>query len=373
MRVLHVSEVSWGGIPSLLRDFTAEQVRRGHRVSLLAPTSPSLPGQGLTGVHRLDWSIDRRRPPTWLPALAQLRAVVRREQPDVVHLHSAFAGFLGRLPLPGMPRVPLVYQPHAWSFEICTSTWSRRLIEAWERTASRRTDVLVANCTDEVAQGRRLGIATPGYALGVPLDVEHFHPVDDDEQRRWRDDVGVEHGRVLLCLGRQAKQKGQDLLVAAWEASPLPDTELLLVGPGDIEPLQALAPTQWGRTIRWVGDQPDVRPYLWASDVLLLASRYETVAVVVAEAMACARPVVATWVNGVDMAITDGPAEPGGVVVPAGDVPGLLSEAGQLLDDGDRRRMVGAAGRRRVVDLFTSTLVVDRLHQAYDRAVRGGQ
>ena len=370
MRVLHVSEVSWGGIPSLLRDFTAEQVRRGHRVSLLIPTP--MPDQGLAGVHRLDWAIDRRRPRTWPRALTQLRAAIRTERPDVVHLHSAFAGFLGRLPfLAGTAGVPLVYQPHAWSFEIHASGRSRRLTETWERTASRRTDVLVTNCSDEVDQGRELGIRTPAYALGVPLDVERFHSQADPAH--WKARAGVQQPRMLLCLGRLTRQKGQDLLVRAWEAEPLPDTELLLVGPGDTAPYQALAPTQWGSTIRWVGDQTDVRPYLWACDALVLPSRYEGTAVVVAEAMACGRPVVATRANGVHMAITDGPADPGGVVVPAGDVQALLVEAGRMLDDEDYRRTLGAAGRRRVVGLFTPELVVDRLDQAYDRAVEAAR
>ena len=372
MRVLHVSEVSWGGIPSLLRDFTAEQVRRGHRVSLLVPTA--LPQRGLDGVHRLDWAIDRRRASSLLPAVRQLRAAVRRERPDVVHLHSAFAGFLGRVPLLlGPTKVPLVYQPHAWSFEIHTRGWVRRLTEAWERVASRWTDVLVANCTDEVDQGRRLGITTPSYALGVALDVDRFHPVDDAESCQWRERVGAGQPQVVLCLGRLARQKGQDALVAAWEQAPIPDTELVLVGPGDTAPLQAAAPTQWGTTIKWVGDQADVRPYLWACDVLVLPSRYETVAVVVAEAMACGRPVVATRVNGVDMAVADGPAEPGGIVVDAGDVRSLLVETGRLLADDERRRAVATAGRRRVVELFTPELVVDRLDQAYDRAVEAAR
>ncbi len=370
MRVLHVSEVAWGGVVSLVRDFTAEQARRGHEVSLLAPVS--FPELGTQPGRRHDWAIDRRRPATFGRALAQLRAAVRAERPDVVHLHSAFAGFLGRLPvLSGVASsAAVVYQPHAWSFEVHTGARARRVTEAWERLAGRRTDVLVANCTDEIEQGRRVGVRTPAHALGVPIDVERFHPVDGDGRRHWREQVAAGE-RVLLCLGRLARQKGQDLLVAAWEHAPLPRTELLLVGPGDPEPLRRLAPTQWGRTIRWVGDQPDVRPYLWASDVLVLPSRYETVAVVGAEAMACGRPVVANRVNGIDMAVTDGPAEPGGCVVPAGDMVGLLEQSARLLDDPHLRAVRGSAGRRRVVDLFTVGSVVDRLDRAYEQAREG--
>lgn len=368
MHILHVCEVTWGGVVSLLRAFVAEQTYRGHDVAVLAPAA--LPDLGAAAARRIGWDVWRRRPLSYVRAMAELRAAVRAERPDVIHLHSAFAGFLGRLPVvSGTGGVPVVYQPHAWSFDLFDRATLGHALRAWERGASRRTDVIVANCTDEVDEGRRLGIATPAHALGVPLDVGHFHPVDEAERQRRRVELGVEHAHLLLCLGRLAKQKGQDQLVAAWEQAPTPDTELLLVGPGDPAPLRKLAPTQWGRSIRWIGDQPDVRPYLWACDLLVLPSRYETVAVVVAEAMACERPVVACAVNGVAMAVSDPPQEPGGTVVAAGDMAGLLAESGRLLGDPELRAQLGGDGRRRVAALFTPAQVVDRLDAAYAAAI----
>jgi len=369
VHVLHVSEVTWGGVVSLLYDVMSEQVDRGHRVSLLVPRA--FPESGLGRVQRASWAIDRRRPITFARALAQLRGTVRRERPDVVHLHSAYAGFFGRLPgLSGTSAVPVIYQPHAWSFDLFTEARVRRLLMAWERAASRWTDVLVTNCKDEIDEGRRIGIATPGHALGVPVDVKRFHPVGAAEQHRQRQALGLGDRKTLLCLGRLARQKGQDRLVEAWEAAPLSDTQLLLVGPGDPDPLRRLAPTQWGRTIRWVGDQTDVRPFLWACDVLVLPSRYETVAVVVAEAMACGKPVVANRVNGVDMAVADGPSPAGGTVINAGDMDALLAESGRLLDDPQLRTSLGEAGTDRVFALFTPDLVIDRLDEAYEHALK---
>ena len=345
--VLHVSEVSWGGVVSLLRDFAAEQLARGETVSMLVP--PPFPDIGLPGVSRTDWPIDRRRPITLPRAVAQLHAEVRRLRPDVVHLHSAFAGFLGRLPLlSGTGAVPVVYQPHAWSFDMFPDGRTRKVAQLWERVASRRTDVLVANCSDEIDQGRGVGVVGPARSLGVPLDVQHFHVVDDEEAARWRRQTGLTRRRTLLCIGRLVRQKGQDLLVAEWEANPVPGAELVLLGPGDPEPLRALAPTQWGTTIRWVGEQADVRPYLWASDLLVLPSRYETVAVVVAEAMACGRPVVACAVNGARMAVSDGPHPPGGEVVDKGDMTALLAAARRRLAARDPRRCRAEESRRHV-------------------------
>ena len=368
MRVLHVSEVTWGGVVSLLRDFTAEQVRRGHTVDLLTPTTfPRIDD----AVGRIDWGIDRRRPATIPRAMSQVRAAVKRSRPDVVHLHSAFAGLFGRLPATGVGGVPTVYQPHAWSFDVFDDPRLRWAAQRWEQLADRRTDALVANGDDEIAQGRSIGIRSRGHTLGVPIDLEYFHPIGDESRAAQRRAVGMGTGRSVVCLARLARQKGQDLLVSAWEQNPLPNTILWLVGPGDPEPLKALAPTQWGRTVCWMGEQLDVRPYIWAADVLVLPSRYEGMAVVPAEAMACGTPVVVAAVNGASMAVDAPPLPPGGTVVPQGDMAALLRETERLLQDAATRRDMGLAGRARVTSLFSKSLVVDRLDSAYATAMQG--
>lgn len=370
MRVLHVSEVSAGGVLSLLREFTAEQRRRNHDVHLLAPLE--LPG--LDGVHHHRWDLDRRRPQTYPRTIAQYRRTLRAVRPDVVHLHSFMAGFFGRLAgLSVGTRPPVVYQPHAWSFDLYDDPRFRQLAQAWERFGGRHTEMLVANCADEVQEGRAVGVQTPAQVLGVAVDTQRFTPVDEATAQQHRQRLGVRAPRVLLCLGRLARQKGQDQLVEAWEKAPLPDTELVLVGLGDWETLRERAPLQWGRTIRVVDDQGDVRPWIWACDVLVLPSRYETVAIVVAEALACGRPVVATRANGVTEVVLGGSYEPAGAVVELGAMDQLLAQARRRLDDPELRRREGQAGRARAEALFGAAHVIDRLDDAYARAVAGSR
>jgi glycosyltransferase involved in cell wall biosynthesis len=287
--------------------------------------------------------------------------------PDVVHLHSFVAGFVGRLPhVSGA--VPLIYQPHAWSFELYGNERFRRATEAWERFADRRTDMLVTNCADEVAEGRAVGVTSEAVPIGVALDTAHFSPVSEQERERHRHELGLSGSRMILCLGRLARQKGQDQLVEAWERTPVADTTLVLAGPGDWESLRGLAPTQWTRSIRCIPERSDVRPLLWACDVLVLPSRYETVSLVAAEAMACGRPVVAARVNGVAEAVLDPPLPPAGTVVPLSDMHALLAEAGHRLRDPAQWDRESAAARERALRLFSTTVVVDRLESAYARA-----
>lgn len=360
MRVLHVSEVSWGGVVSLIRPITMEQRKRGHQVALLSPQI--MPP--VVSVEYYPWSVRRDRPTTYPRAFRELRRAICDFQPDVVHLHSFVAGLMGRLPL-ATGSAAIAYQPHAWSLELIEDKRFRNSLAAWERMGSRRTKVLVTNCQDEIDEGHSIGVLTAGRAIGVTVDIERFCPVDNATKQRRRQELGLYAKNVLLCIGRLARQKGQDLLVAAWEQAPPPNTELVLLGPGDVNALRALAPTEWGRSIRAVGEHVDVRPWIWASDALVLSSRYETVAVVVAEALACGRPVVATDVNGAREVIQGGDLPAGGHVVPVGDMASLLAAARQLLDRPREAAEMSLAGRARAERFFTAEAVVDRLDAAY--------
>ncbi|HEU0285703.1 MAG TPA: glycosyltransferase [Nocardioidaceae bacterium] len=371
LRILHVSEVHWGGVVTLLDHFVAEQVRAGQEVHVLAPDGM----RTFPGAEQRVWRIDRSRPWTFGSAVRDLRRAVKEIQPDVVHLHSFVAGLIGRLPYVRTPVARadsasgVVYQPHAWSFDLFTRRSVGNAVRRWERWAARSTDMLVANCDDEIDEGRAIGIDVPARALGVAVDVERFHPVDEAERDAYRAELGVDAKHVLLCLGRLVRQKGQDLLLPAWERDRPPDTALVLLGPGDQEPLAALAPTQWGRSVFAVGEQDDVRPWLWACDALVLPSRYETVALVVAEAMSCGRPVIATAVNGARDTILGGSLPTAGAVVELSDMDALIEQATRRLDDRELWAAEAAAGRERAEVLFSPPQVADRLEAAYRDAI----
>jgi len=366
MRILHVSEVHWGGVANLLHHFTAAQSSAGHDVHLLAPPAFPAVAQG----SRHDWAVDRGSPRTFATAAHELRRLARDLKPDIIHLHSFVAGFIGRLPgvLPSSGAA-VVYQPHAWSFDLFTDPKKAYLLRSWERWSNSRSTVLVANCADELAEGRTNGIDNDGYPIGVAIDLQHFVPPTPEERLSARHALGVTASRMILVLGRLTRQKGQDLLLAAWESSPIADTQLVLVGPGDQRPLADLAPSQWGRSVHAVGETHDVRSWIWACDLLLLPSRYETVSLVVAEAMACGVPVTATAVNGTREAVVDGPLAPAGEVVAVGDLRGLLAASAALLDDEQRRRAQSAQARCRAEGLFDPAVVTARLEDAYAAAI----
>lgn len=361
MRVLHVAEVTHGGVVSLVRTFAELQSAAGHDVHVLVrPEVGPIPGT------RHDWTPVRRRPRALVAAERRLRDVVSSTRPDVVHLHSFVPGVLGRTRrLPPGPAV--VYQPHSFAFQAAPSrlAWAVSLAE---RRASRSTDRMVTNCHAESAEGAAHGIRTPTDVVGLPLDTARFAPFEAD-QSSLRSQLGLPGGFVVVCVGRISRQKGQRALAAAWEAAAPDDSVLVLVGPGDQTEIAEVAPTTLGRSIIWAGPQDDVRPWFWAASVAVLPSLYEGQSVAMAEALSCGVPVVMTDVNGAREAVCPADAPDAGAVVPVGDLSALLHEL-------DRRRAApalladeAAVARSRAVEMFESATVMGRLETSYEHAM----
>ena len=359
MRILHVVEVSTGGVVSVVRSYAAAQQSAGHDVHLLVPEEF---GEA-AGVRHVWWP-QRRTPYRWPAAVSRFHEVVSATSPDVVHLQSFFPGLLGRLRRPDFDGV-VVYQPHSWAFDAVPRP-ARPLVEAWERTASSKQDLLMVNCEDERLEGLAHGVSGPTVSVGVPIDTTYFTPGDPDPELLVA--AGIPPGPVITCVGRISRQKAQDLLVAAWERAPLPGATLVLLGGGDTAELERLAPTTWGSSIRSVGATTDVRAWLRSSRVLVMPSRYEGQSVAMGEALACGRPVFATKVNGATEAIVDGPEGPAGAVVDVGAVGELLRSVARSLDDEQATTEMMHAARVRAERLFAAGAVMQRVTDAYAMA-----
>ena len=362
MRILHVAEVAHGGVITVVGSFVRGQIESGHDVHVLVPDGVELPGVTHT------WNPRRRHPYDYPAQVDRLRRVVDEVRPDVLHLHSFFSGLFGRLATRRLSAAPtVVYQPHAWAFEAARFRPLARAVADWERHAARRTDLLVVNCTDELVEARRRGIRDSAAVIGVPVDVRYFVPAPESQRAQLREHLELGSRFAVVCVGRMSRQKGQDQLVAAWERRPIPNAELVLVGPGDTAALRKSAPREWGRTIRAVGPQTDVRPWLQVADVCVQPSRYEGQSAAVAEAMACGTPVVMTDVNGACDALVPASDAVAGAVVPRGDMNALLDAVRVRL--GSRQRDEEAvAARQRAVQHFSTEKVLARLDSAYQRA-----
>jgi glycosyltransferase involved in cell wall biosynthesis len=320
LHVLHVSVPTSGGVATLATRYVRDQVERGWNVTVACPSRGDLGYAAREAGATVRWWRANAHESTLPGTVVRLNRIVKEVGPDVVHLHGGKAGLAGRLVV--RDRIPTVFQPHAWSFLPprggVRGAWLR-----WERYAARWVSELVCVSATERQLGESLTIEAPTTVIPNGVDLAEFRPAGDRDRVHARKLLGLEDVPTVLCVGALTAQKGQRDLLAGWPAvrARVPEARLVLVGDGpDRQPLERLATDLGG--VSFVGARTDVPLWLAAANVVAVPSRWEGMALVPLEAMACARSVVATDVNGVADSL---PADAGAIV--ALDQPGALVEA----------------------------------------------
>lgn len=364
-RVLHVSMPTDAGVARVVVGYVAEQVAGGYAVSVACPEQGWLAAAAsAAGAQVIRWPATRS-PGVRVPdETARLARIIARADPDVVHLHSAKAGLAGRLALRG--RRPTVFQPHAWSF-LAGPGPVRAAAMRWERFAARWTDILLCVSDGERLAGLGRGVRAPYRVVHNGVDPDEWSVATGNDRIAARDRLGLPaDGPLAVCVGRLCAQKGQADLLAAWPVvlSSAPDAHLVLVGDG---PDRLLLEQRASRTrgVTLAGERRDVADWMAAADLVVVPSRWDGMALVVIEALARARCVVATAAAGAADALPPS----AGVVVPLGDPLAFAQEIVVRLVDPARRDAEGTVGRRHVehhLDQATSARAVMSL---YDQVI----
>jgi len=149
-----------------------------------------------------------------------------------------------------------------------------------------------------------------------------------------------------------------------------PRARLVLVGRGEQRNyLEAVADRlDIADAVLFAGFQEDVVAWVSSMDVFVLPSLWEGFGLAILEAMALARPVVATRVGPIPEVVVD---QETGILVPAQDVPRLAQAITVLLRDKDRRLALGQAGLRRAREKFGLREMVERTRNVYECCMNG--
>lgn len=361
MRLLHVAQPTTAGVPHVVLALVHDQVARGWDVTVACPPQGQLaPAATALGAAWLPWPASRDPGRSTAAEVARLRRVVRAARPELVHLHSAKAGLAGRLALRGS--LPTVFAPHSWSWEAVEGP-VRHAAVTWERAAARWTDLLVCVSRAELDAGTRARVrCRRAEVVANGVDLQRWAPADEAARRRARQELGVPDVPLAVCVGRLARQKGQDLLLDAWPGvrTRMPDALLVLVGDG---PKAAALAAGGVSGVRLVGASTAVETWLAAADVVVVPSRWEGMALVPLEAMARARSVVAFDVAGIQESVPPG----AGAVVPIGDVGALATAVADRLTGDVDADAEGRRGRAHVEQAHDVRRSADGLADAYAR------
>jgi glycosyltransferase involved in cell wall biosynthesis len=276
-----------------------------------------------------------------LAGLFELRRLMRRERPQIVHASSSKAGVLGRLAA-SSTRVPIrFFTVHGWAFS-AYSGLSSRLYRFADRLMASLTTITICVSEKELAEGLKAGTCSSERSVVI------HNAVDVTAARRSVHDRPTPR---MVAVGRMKAPKDFMTLVRAVAVLGDEELETLVVGDGpDRDDVEAeIRRLGLEQRVVLAGERDDVPVLLAESDVFVLSSRSEGLPVSVLEAMAAGLPVVASDVGGLKELVVDGET---GLLVPAGDEAALAAALRPLLQNRDLRRRFGAAGRARAEGRF---------------------
>ena len=372
MRILHlITRLDGGGSAVETVACALAQQRAGHAVHLAAgPSTESamaadermVTDQGLQAfreaggeTHELP-SLLRRLGMHDLQAWRQIRALIDRVQPDIVHTHSSKAGALGRLAAWGRVRV-VVHTPQGHIFHDYFGPVMTRVFMWIERYLAHRCHALVALTTAERDEHLAHAIGSPAQWHVIPSGVP-VRALSEAVARLRRDAGGAPRPWLAVSVGRLVPVKGMDRLLRAWAEVRVarPAARLAIVGDGAERPqLEALiGELDLGEHVVLAGWQDPV-PYLAAAECFVLLSRNEGMGRAVVEAMAAGLPCVVSDVCGLAELVDDSV----GAVVDADDAASVAGALRRHWDDG-----IGERARARAGD-YAEGVMVGRLETLY--------
>jgi glycosyltransferase involved in cell wall biosynthesis len=307
------------------------------------------------------------RPDADVRALAGLVRVIRAFRPDIVHTHTAKAGFLGRLAavLALRPRPIIVHTYHGHVLEGYFGARRTALYRFLEQRLARVTDSLIGVSQATVDDLVRLGVAPRERFRVIPigLDLARVETPDPQAVVRLRARVGARAGEILVVfVGRLVPIKRVDLVLRATatarrQGAPV---RLVVVGDGPCRARLEEMAASLGITdaARFLGYLPDASAAAGACDVAILASDNEGTPVSLIEAAAAGRPAVATAVGGVPDVVLPST----GILAPRGDDAALADGLIRLAADPELRARMGARARAHA----TASFSIDRLLRDVD-------
>jgi glycosyltransferase involved in cell wall biosynthesis len=348
VKVLHVTSTpeGIGGVEKLLLDlaphYDFSQVEVWH-CNLFDRAS----GQGRfpTALKHTGLPYLQIRGSRWhhLPGIIwSLSQAIRKQRVDVLHLHMAHGTIIGGL-VGLFSRVARVVVTKHYVYRALPNLVLRSL----DRLFTNRADAVVAVSgyvrDDLVANGAersRVRVIHNGMDLDA-FDRLQAHPPEQ---------LGAGPGELLIgCVGNLQPIKGHEYLLRAMPiiAQGFPSARLIIVGEGaEKQRLMDLAKAlRVDGAVTMAGFRADVPVIMRQIDVCVQPSLQEAFGIVLLEAMAAARPVVASNVEGIPEIVIDGVT---GLLVPAGEPAAIARAVCALLADRERRMEMGRSARSQV-------------------------
>jgi L-malate glycosyltransferase len=330
----------------------------GQRASLVAHPDGELRRRAAEGLELVPLA---PRTEVDFTAAWRLARVLRRLRPDVVHAHDPHGIAMAALALSmtGSAVAPPLVASRRVDFHLKGNSFSR-----WKY---RQVDCFIA--ASEAIRRMLLEDGVPDartVTVHEGIDVEHVDAaqVVDVHEAFWL----PHHAPVVGNVAALVPHKGQRHLIEAAQlvVRRIPDARFVILGEGELREALERQVRDHGleKHVLLPGFRTDVLGCIKSFDLFVMSSVTEGLGTSLLDAMACARPIVATRTGGIPEVVADGET---GVLVPPRDDGAMADAIVRLLERPDERKRMGDAGRARVAELFTVERMIAGTAAVYAR------
>ncbi|KPL24121.1 MAG: glycosyl transferase family 1 [Anaerolineae bacterium SM23_84] len=366
MRILHIYKDYYpivGGMENHIKMLSEALVQRGHQVTVLVthPTSRTHIEE-INGVYVI--KAGRLATVASAPLSLALPIILRRQRPDIAHLHFPYPiGEVSQLLFGRASRTIITYHS-----DVVRQKGLLKLYRPLLWKALHKADGIIATSPKYIDTSPYLSrVREKCTVIPLGLELQRFLHVSESQVEPIQEAYG---SPLLLFVGRLRYYKGLEYLLAAMSEIPC---KLLIVGSGPMEDewRQLAESLRLSDKVVFLGQvtDDDLPPYYHASDIFVLpaSERSEAFGTVQVEAMASGLPVVCTELGtGTSFVNVHGQT---GLVVPPADPPALAAAILKLLASEDLRRTMGRRGRERASREFSAQTMVDRTITLYEKVL----
>jgi glycosyltransferase involved in cell wall biosynthesis len=301
--------------------------------------------------------------------VGDIRFVLQQNEIDILHTHGGVAGFFGRRAATKAGTPVIVHTLHGIHYLHYRNPLLKFLYILQERHFSRRTDAVIFVSDADIEMGKKHRLAPEGKRRLIKNGVDIRSLIHSEELGQKKEDLRVKFKLsppVIGTVARLHRQKGiLYLLRAAKEIQGRhPEARIVVVGGGPLEESlrRQAAKLELGRNFLMLGERTDAREILSLFDIFVLPSLWEGLPLVLIEAAALGKPMIATDIDGVREVIRNGE---NGILVPPRDPAKLAESVIRLIEDPSLASKLGVNAEKEIPLLFPLSRMVEKTQQLY--------
>lgn len=285
IKVLHIGEYVNGGVATYLKILIKNSNKYGIEPYLLMSEFKSernwmMPAD-CVNFYRYSRSLCKL-----IPAILQIKKSIQKINPNVIHIHSTWAGVLVRiLYILGLKKkgTKIIYSPHGWSFLMESVAAKKVIYVIIERILSLVTDKIINISQYEYDKAVSFGIDKKKMLM-IYNGVDDVHEIKDKS-------FVVDQNKInLLFVGRLDRQKGLDLFLKPYYEEGFLNIHLYVIGSGILADKKTES-DQKTTYLGWVKNE-ELDFYYQACDAVIMPSRWEGFGLVAIEAMRNSKPLI---------------------------------------------------------------------------------